>query len=188
MKVVAILGSPRPNGNSAMLAREVLDRLAAQGVQISVFELNRLNFKGCQGCDACKTKAEACVIEDDFTPIYEAVRQAEAVLVASPVYFGDLSGQLKCFFDRTYAFANPDFTSRLASGKKSVFILTQAAPPAEMFDDIHPRYERWLKMFGFTQNYLIRGLGLKEAGEVAGRPEILAQAREVADKLLAGTG
>jgi multimeric flavodoxin WrbA len=188
MKVIAILGSPRPNGNSAVLAREVLARLMAAGAQVQVQELNRLTFKGCQGCGACKTTSEACVIEDDFTPLYEAVREADVLLLASPVYFGDLSGQLKCFFDRFYAFANPDFTSRLAPGKKSVFILTQGAPPPEMFDDIHPRYERWLKHFGFGPNHLVRGLGLQEAGEVAQRPELLARAREVADRLLAGQG
>lgn len=188
MKIVAILGSPRPTGNSAVLARKVLERLTAAGASALVYELNKLDFKGCQGCGACKTKAEACVIEDDFTPIYQAVREADVVLLASPVYFGDLSGQLKCFFDRTYAFANPDFTSRLPAGKTSVFILTQGAPPVEMFDDIHPRYERWLKMFGFRTNYLVRGLGLQEAGEVANRPETLAQAREVADRLLAAAG
>ncbi len=185
MKVVAILGSPRPNGNSAVLAREVVARLQSQGAEAAIFELNQLDFKGCQACGACKTKADACVIEDDFTPIYQAVRQADVVLFASPVYFGDLSGQLKCFWDRFYAFGNPDFSSRLTPGKKSVFILTQGAPPADLFADIHPRYERWLKMFGFQQNYLVRGLGLQEAGEAAKRPELLAQAREVADQLLA---
>ncbi len=188
MKLVAILGSPRPQGNSAFLAREVVARLTAGGASAQVFELNRLQFTGCQACGACKTTADACVLEDDFTPIYQAVRQADVVLLASPVYFGDLSGQLKCFWDRFYAFGNPDFSSRLPAGKTSIFILTQGAPPAEMFDDIHPRYERWLKMFGFTHNYLIRGLGLQEAGEVAKRPETLARAREVAERVLATLG
>ena len=185
MKVLAVLGSPRSQGNSATLAREVLSGLTAGGAEVQVYELNRLEFQGCQGCGACKAEAEACVLEDDFTPIYAALREADVLLLASPVYFGDLSGQMKCFFDRLYALANPDFTSRLAPGKRAVVILTQGAPPEEMFADIFPRYERWLQHFGFGPIHLLRGLGLSDAGEAAQRPELLAQAREVAAQLLA---
>jgi multimeric flavodoxin WrbA len=102
------------------------------------------------------------------------------------VYFGDLSGQLKCWFDRTFAYANPDFTSRLAPGKRSVFILTQGAPAEDMFADIHPRYERWLKMFGFGPNYLIRALGVQGPGEVKDQPEVLAQAEAIAEEMMGG--
>lgn len=185
MKIVAVLGSPRPNGNSAILANKVLETAQELGAETEVCELNKMNFKGCQGCGLCKTKQDCCAVEDDLTPVYESIKTADAVLLASPVYFGDLSGQLKCFFDRTYAFANPDFTSRLTPGKKSVFILTQGAPAENMFDDIHPRYERWLKMFGFGPNYLVRALGVQGAGEVKDQSEVLAQAQDVARMLLA---
>jgi multimeric flavodoxin WrbA len=185
MKVLAVLGSPRSQGNSATLAREVLAGLEAAGAEVRVYELNRLEFQGCQGCGACKAEAEACVLEDGFTPIYAALRETDVLLLASPVYFGDLSGQMKCFFDRLYALANPDFTSRLSPGKRAVVILTQGAPPEEMFADIFPRYERWLKHFGFGPIYLLRGLGLSEAGEAGRRPELMAQAREIAACLTA---
>jgi multimeric flavodoxin WrbA len=124
------------------------------------------------------------VVEDDLAPVYDSIRGADLLVMASPVYFGDLSAQLKCFWDRTYAFANPDFTSRLAPGKKSVMFLAQGAPGEDMFNDIHPRYERWLKMFGFDDNYLVRALGVQGAGEVKNQPEPLEQARELARQLV----
>jgi hypothetical protein len=62
--------------------------------------------------------------------------------------------------------------------------LSQGASAPEMFNDIHPRYERWLKMFGFTENYLIRALGVQAPGEVKDKPGILDQARELARKLV----
>ena len=184
MKIVALLGSPRPNGNSAVIARKFLETAEQSGADVEVYEVNNMAYKGCQGCGSCKTKTDYCVIEDELTPVYESIKTADVLVMASPVYFGDLSGQLKCFFDRTYSFANPDFTSRLAPGKKSVFILTQGAPVENMFDDIHPRYEQWLKMFGFGPNYLIRALGVQGAGEVKDRPEVLKQAEEIAQQMM----
>lgn len=183
MKIVAVLGSPRPESNSALMAQAFLDTAREQGADTEVYRLNHMNITGCQGCGHCKTEEEACVVVDDLNQVYESIRGADILVLASPVYFGDLSGQLKCFWDRTFAFINPDFTSRLAPGKKSVMFLAQGAPAAEMFNDIHPRYERWLKMFGFSDNHLIRALGVQGPGEVKDKPEILDQARELARQL-----
>ncbi len=184
MKIVAVLGSPRPNGNSTAIAQKLLETANQLGAATEVYELNTMDFKGCQGCGSCKTKTDYCVIEDDFTPVYDSIKTADVLVMASPVYFGDLSGQLKCFFDRTYSYANPDFTSRLSPGKKTLFILTQGAPDEGMFNDIYPRYERWLKMFGFGPNYLIRATGVQGPGEVKDKPEVLQQAEEIARKLM----
>jgi multimeric flavodoxin WrbA len=186
MKIVALLGSPRPKGNSALIARKFVDTAQEMGAAVEVYELNKMAFKGCQGCGSCKTKTDYCVVEDDLTPVYDSIKTADVLVLASPVYFGDLSGQLKCWFDRTFAYANPDFTSRLAPGKRSVFILTQGAPAEDMFADIHPRYERWLKMFGFGPNYLIRALGVQGPGEVKDQPEVLAQAEAIAEEMMGG--
>ena len=184
MKIVAVLGSPRPQGNSALMARAFLEIARERGADTEVYLLNQMNIKGCQGCGKCKSESEACVVEDDLKPVYESVQGADILVMASPVYFGDLSAQLKCFWDRTYAFANPDFTSRLAPGKKSVMFLAQGAPAEEMFNDIHPRYERWLKMFGFAENHLVRALGVQGAGEVEDNPKPLEQTRKLAQQLV----
>jgi multimeric flavodoxin WrbA len=184
MKIVAVLGSPRPKGNSALLAEAFLQTARERGADTEVYLLNQMNIKGCQGCGKCKTDSQACVVEDDLQPVYEALRGADILVLASPVYFGDLSAQLKCFWDRTYALVNPDFSSRLAPGKKSVMLLAQANGSEEMFDDIHPRYERWLKMFGFAENHVIRAVGVREAGEVKHRPKPLEQARKLARELV----
>lgn len=183
MKIVAVLGSPRPKGNSALMAHTFLDTAREQGADIEVYLLNQMNIKGCQGCGKCKTESEACVVEDDLKPVYESLRGADILVMASPVYFGDLSAQLKCFWDRTYALVNPDFTTRLAPGKKSVMFLAQGAA-GEMFDDIHPRYERWLKMFGFADNFVVRAAGVRDAGEVKDRAEPLEQAKKLAQELV----
>ena len=184
MKIVAVLGSPRPKGNSVLMAEAFLEVARERGADTEVYLLNQMHIKGCQGCAKCKTESQACVVEDDLTLVYDAIRGADLLVLASPVYFGDLSGQMKCFWDRTYALINPDFSSRLAPGKKSVMFLAQGNPAPEMFNDIHPRYERWLKMFGFTDNYVVRAVGVREAGAVKDRPEAMEQARKLAKELV----
>jgi multimeric flavodoxin WrbA len=138
MKIVAVLGSPRPKGNSALMAEAFLETARERGADTEVYLLNQMRIKGCQGCGKCKADSQVCVVEDDLQGAYAAIRGADILVLASPVYFGDLSGQLKCFWDRTFAWVNPDFTTRLAPGKKSVMFLAQGAASPEMFDDIHP--------------------------------------------------
>jgi len=184
MKIVAVLGSPRPRGNTALMAESFLTAARERGADTEVFRLNQMNIKGCQGCGKCKSDSEICVVEDDLKQVFDSIRGADIVVLASPVYFGDLTAQLKAFWDRTYSFINPDFSTRLAPGKKSVMFLAQANPDENMFSDIHPRYERWLKMFGFTHNYLIRAVGVRDAGEVNNRPEVLEQAKKLARELV----
>jgi multimeric flavodoxin WrbA len=187
MKIVAVLGSPRPQGNSGALAQKFLDEARALGADTRVFLLNQTDFKGCQGCLTCKTKNQACVVEDDLAAVLEAVKGADVLVLASPVYFGDLSGQLKCFFDRTYSYLNPDFSSRLPAGKKAILVLTQANPDPAQFSDIFPRYERWLKMYGFDPVYLLRATGVRDPGDLSRQPAVLDQAAALAREVMAAS-
>lgn len=184
MKIVAVLGSPRTQGNSASLAQRFLDMAQELGAEVQKFFLNTMDFKGCQGCGTCKTKSAECVLEDDLAEVLEAIKQVDILLLASPVYFGDISGQLKCFFDRTYSYANPDFTSRVPSGKKAIMALVQADPRAENFNDIFPRYERWLKVFGFAPVYLLRATGVRDPGDINQQAGVLEQAAALARELV----
>jgi multimeric flavodoxin WrbA len=185
MKIVAILGSPRGKSNSTALARIILEKAVSQGADGQEFVLNKLQFKGCQGCETCKTKLDHCVVNDDLTPVLEAVKAADAVIMASPNYFGEVSGQFKSFFDRTYSYVSPDFSSRLKPGKSSVFVFAQGQPDLNAYAEVYPRYEMWLKRFGFVNNYLLRMNGPRSADSVSQRPDLVSQAEEIAEKLMA---
>ncbi len=185
MKIVAVLGSPRPQGNSASLARRFLAAAREQGAEVQEYVLNQLDFRGCQGCRACKEKREDCILEDDLAGVLAAVKQADILVLASPVYFGDISGQLKCFFDRTYSYLNPDFSSRVPPKKKAVLILVQANPEAANFNDIFPRYERWLKIYGYGPIYLLRAVGARDLGDIEKQKDVLDQAAALARELTA---
>ncbi len=183
MNIVAVLGSPRAKSNSSALARTILEGAAKFGADVQEFVLNKLQFKGCQACETCKTKLDRCVLKDDLTPVLEAVREADVVVLATPNYFGEVSGQFKSFFDRTYSYLNPDFSSRLRPGKLSVFVFAQGQTSLDVYQDVHPRYEMWLNRYGFSTNYLMRMNGPRAAESVSQRPDLLTQAQEIAAKL-----
>jgi multimeric flavodoxin WrbA len=184
MQIIAVLGSPRPQGNSNTLARAFLQAARERGAKTQEFLLNQMDFRGCQACMACKTKSDTCSLEDDLAPLLDALRKADVLVLASPVYFGDLSSQMKAFFDRTYSCINPDFSCRLPAGKKAVFILTQANPDPDQFNDIFPRYERWLKLYGCDPIHLIRATGVREPGEVTQQAALMDQAAALARDLV----
>jgi multimeric flavodoxin WrbA len=188
MKIVSLLGSPRSEGNSATIARHVLKTAAARGAETSSYELNRLTYRGCQGCYACKTKQDTCILNDGLTEVLAAVQAADVVLLASPVYYGEITSQLKGFIDRTFSYLVPDYRtnpqpSRLAP-KKLIFVLTQGHPDEAMFADIFPRYETFLKWQGFFDTKLIRACGIGP-GNIDAVPErILQQAEDTARQLM----
>ena len=185
MKIVAVLGSPRAESNSAGLAQRLLDAAAGLGAEVQKFFVNKMDFKGCQGCESCKTTSDRCILEDELTEVLESIKKADTLVLASTVYFGDISGRLKCFFDRTYSYFNPDFSSRLPSGKKAVFILVQGEPEEELFGDIFPRYAHWLKLFGFSPIYQLRATGVRAPGDINRQTRILEQAAAMGRELMA---
>jgi multimeric flavodoxin WrbA len=188
MRIACVLGSPRPRSNSSTIARRFCDAAAPFGATTETFGLNKLTYRGCQACMACKTKLDHCVVDDDLKGVLEAVRAADLIVLASPVYYGDVSAQLKGFIDRTYSYLVPDYItredrSRLPRGKKLVMILTQGNPDENLFGDIFPKYSNFLAWEGIEESHLIRGCGLQGEDSIRERPELLLQAEALADKL-----
>ncbi len=188
MKIVSLLGSPRKNANSSILAGRFCTEAQKLGAEVKTFSLNKLEYRGCQGCYACKTKLEACALKDDLTEVLEAVRETDILVLASPVYFWDVSAQMKAFFDRTFSFLVPDFHStpnwsRLAPGKKLVFILTQNNADRNSFPHIFQKFDYFFRRFGFTDIRQIRAFEAKEPGAVESDREVMELAARTAQEL-----
>ena len=190
MHIVSVLGSPRYKGNCASIARRFCDTAQGLGATVTAYELNKLDYKGCQGCLACKESSEKCVVEDDLAQVLDSIHEADILVVASPVYVGEVSGQTKSFIDRMFSFLVPDFytnpvKSRLNPGKKLVFILTQGDPDEKNFSDIFPMYQGFAEWLGFSDIVLIRGCGLEGPDDASAREDIMGLAQETARKTMA---
>lgn len=188
MKIVALLGSPRRKGNSASLAHRLLSRAEAAGHRPVVHELGALDYKGCVACYACKTSSQACALSDDLTEVLADVAAADVLVLATPVYFGDVTSQLKGFIDRTFSYFTPDYRtsatpSRLKPGKKLVFIQTQGNPDENTFADIFPKYAAFLKRNSFTEAHLVRAVGVSLPDDARKQEETLRQTDRVAAEL-----
>jgi len=184
MKVLAFVGSPRKSGNTAVLVDEIVKAAAGKGAETETVFLNELNYRGCQACMSCKTKTETCVQKDDVTPLIDKIQGADAVVIGSPVYMGQVTGQTKLFIDRWYSLIRGDFTSRLNPGKKMVMVLTQGQPDAEMFSGIPKGYKGMFKGLAKVESFeSLIAPGVRMPGEVAEKEEIMAQARAVGEAL-----
>ncbi|MBA3029319.1 MAG: flavodoxin family protein [Desulfobacteraceae bacterium] len=101
MKVVAIGGSPRLKGHTSYLIDQALAELTTLGVDTEKIILNTHTIGPCQAHNGCASFTE-CKLKDDAAGIMEKFCQADGVILASPVYFGSLSAQMKTFMDRTF--------------------------------------------------------------------------------------
>ena len=109
--VVAVSGSPRPQGNTVQLARHALGPAEEAGLQTELISLAGKDIRGCQACGWCRDRKESeaprCKIEDDFGPVFERMLAADALLLGSPVYFGSATPEIKATIDRA-GFAGRD--------------------------------------------------------------------------------
>ncbi len=146
MKVVGFVGSPRSGGNTATLVSQALAGAASAGAETELVHIPSLSISGCHGCKYCKTH-DSCRIEDDMQKIYEKIRSADGIIFGTPVYFAQMTGQMKLCIDRLYALITPEYTSRLAPGKKAAVIMTQGDENAEAFTSI-------VETFRFAMDFL----------------------------------
>jgi multimeric flavodoxin WrbA len=106
MKVVAIVGSPRKNGNTAIITEHALKSIAEEGIETKLITLSGKEIKPCNACMACQESGE-CIIEDDFPPILNDMIEADGIILASPVYFGSCTALLKALMERAGFISRP---------------------------------------------------------------------------------
>ena len=103
MKTVAFMGSPRKDGNTELLLRETVKGIEESGFTVQNFYLNSMNIMPCQNCGGCD-ETGVCVFEDDMSLIYEAIRTADRIILATPIFFFCVSAQTKMMIDRCQCF------------------------------------------------------------------------------------
>ncbi len=151
MKVIAFNGSPRKKANTATLIEAVLRGAASKGAETRMVNLNELNMKGCQGCEACKKKPGACAYKDDLQPLLQEMKECDAIVLGSPIYWFRTSAQLKMLIDRFYCFlgeeTNPETGEKqgyftFPEGKKFVIVTSQGDENPELYQ---PTFD-WLNL------------------------------------------
>jgi multimeric flavodoxin WrbA len=187
-KILLVMGSPRQDGNSATLAKQVAAGAEATGAEVETFYLHTMDIQPCTACNACREETgKDCVIDDDMQTLYPKLRQADALVIASPVYWFTVSGQTKLFMDRWYALGGPGEEYAAFAGKRIGIILTYA--------DVDPFVSgavNALRTFQDAFNYIgaeIVGMvygSASEAGEIRNNRVLMEKAYELGKKLASG--
>lgn len=118
MKVIAINGSPRKKWNTATLLEKALEGANSEGAEVELIHLYDFNFKGCTSCFSCKLKDGKsygkCAMKDELTPVLEKLKDVDAVILGSPIYLGNSTGEMRSFMER-YVFPYLTYSNNLPS-------------------------------------------------------------------------
>jgi len=138
MKVVAFNGSARKDGNTAILIRRVFSQLEAEGIETELVQLAGKTIKGCIACGKCfKNKDKRCAVTDDFAnECIEKMLEADGIILGSPVYFSDVTSEMKALIDRAgyVARANSDMLRRKAG---AAVVAVRRAGAIHAFDSMN---------------------------------------------------
>lgn len=179
-KIIAFLGSPRKNGATAKVMEQVIEGAKSEGAEIITYYLNDPEIKGCQGCFYCRGN-EGCATQDALQPMYEQMKDADGIIVASPIYFMNITSQTKKLIDRLYPMMNPDFSPRFPD-KNFVTVYTQGNVDPDSFKSAIDSNNMLLKMFGWDMLDSIvypNSFGLEEAAV----KELMAHAYDTGKEL-----
>ncbi len=182
-QVLVLRSSPRPRGNSSILADQVAAGARAAGAAVECFDLHSMNIRPCDGCDFCQGLAGGqCQVNDDMRLLYPRLIAADSIVVATPIYWFTMSAQAKLCIDRWYALQGAGGSS--LAGKRFGIVLT--------YGDADPYISGAINAIRAFQD-MFRYVGAEIAGfvyatasrpgEVEGRPELLKTAFELGQQL-----
>jgi len=148
MKVLGIAGSPRRGGNTDILLEQALEGARSAGAEAESVEISKLEIAPCLHCDGCLKEGE-CVINDDMQSIYPKLREADRIIVASPMFFMGLTAQTKALIDRCQALWAIKYVLKqplaLNSGgeRKGLFLSVGGTGFKDNFDSPRPILKSW---------------------------------------------
>lgn len=175
-KVVAFIGSPRKNGNTATLVKEVIRGAQEAGADTTVFNLYDMNIKPCQGCLVCRRTGH-CIMQDDLQNMFQAIVDADVVVFGSPVYVWQVSAQMKLLWDRLCGLFDENFQPRYAA-KSLIMVYSQGNPNPEAFQISFQTNEAVLKLLNLQVVDTLLQAGGTDPHAAANNNGLLLQAYE----------
>lgn len=187
MKVLGIMGSPRIGGNTQILLDAALKEACAAGAEAETLLVDRLDISPCREYHGCLEDGN-CVIRDDMDAIYPKLLSADIVIVAAPMFFYGLPAQLKALIDRGQALwaRQHVLNQQFPPGRRGAFIGVGATRGPKLFDGAILTVRYFFKAIGvsYAAELLVRGVDAR--GDIRRRPDALAQAAGLGQKLVSG--
>ena len=164
MKIIGFSGSPRSKGNTAWAVESILQGAKQADAQTVFFSSAELDIKPCRGCLGCVNGGNGCVIKDDMQKIYAGLKNANAIVFASPIYMGQMTGQAKVFLDRLFSVNSPRFSphyKKQAVKKKLLLVFTQGNPDKAKFQTYFDYTKQMFEMLEYDVKGVITVAGTR---------------------------
>jgi len=169
-KIVILNGSPRKNGNTSALIQKFTEGAESAGHTVTEFFLDQMEIHGCKGCFGGHSSRECpCVQTDDMAKIYPAVRECDVIVLATPLYYWNMSGQIRTAIDRLFALEEGDGNLLRGHGRASALLM---AAEGNGFEDVLLYYDHLMEHLRWKNLGHVLAGGNGEVGDIAGKPEL----------------
>lgn len=168
-KIVILNGSPRKNGNTSSLTAQFKKGAESVGNQVTEFHLGRMKINGCLGCwNGGSDEDCPCIQKDDMTKVYPVYKEADVVVLASPLYYWFISGQLKTGFDRLFAVAECDPNYRNPQKECALIMAAEGSG----FEESEHWYDHLETHLGWKSLGKVLCGNVTQPGDTQGKPEL----------------
>lgn len=164
MKIVILNGSPRKGGNTQIMV-DAFENAAKENHTVVKLNIAPMEIRGCLGCQYCWSHKGECVQKDDMGKVWEQLKDADMVVFASPIYWFDISAQLKTVIDRMYAGGGTGFNFN-----KTALLLDAGAD--HVFDAAIAQYKAMTAYLKWEDKGIVCVPDMKEKGSMADAPQL----------------
>ena len=176
MKIIAVIGSPRADSASTKVVESILDGAKEAGHDISVYRINEMNVRGCQGCRSCKENGTDCVLDDDLKPYWQELHACDVLIVSAPNYCSQVCGPMITYMNRHYCIMDKNFQTTLEPGKTKLIGVFAQGGPVEEGNQADKNYDWFLGDFQARKMVLLRKIVVSSRTDLSEGSAVLADA------------
>jgi NAD(P)H-dependent FMN reductase len=189
MKIVAFCGSPRKDGNTETLLKEAVKGIEDSGHTVVTIYLNNMDIKPCQDCGGCNDTGQ-CIVSDDMAQIYDAIKNADRIILASPIFFFSLSAQAKAMIDRCQSFWCEKYLLKKPIeagkfGRRGLLIMVGGMKKEIGIQCGEACAKAFFRTISVPEHNSIHCLGIDSKGEILKHPDALDEAYKAGKELVA---
>jgi multimeric flavodoxin WrbA len=190
MNVIAFLGSPRKDGNTSILLKEAIRGVEEAGHSVRLFKVAQMKIRPCLNCSGCDETGECIIVDDEMPKIYAAIREAERIILASPIFFSGVTAQAKAMIDRCQALWCEKYLLKREipagpAGRKGLFLTVGGMKMLKHAECANSTVTAFFRSVSVSEHAFLPFRGVDAKGAIRKHPTALQEAYEAGKALIA---
>jgi len=190
MRVVAFFGSPRKDGNTSILVGEAIRGVEEGGHSVRLYKVAQMKIRPCLNCGGCEEAGECIIQDDEMGKIYAAIREADRIILASPIFFSGVSAQTKAMIDRCQALWCEKYLLKREIpagpvGRQGLFLTVGGMKTAKHAECANSTATAFFRSVSVPQHAFLAWRGVDAKGAIREHPTALQEAYEAGRALVA---